>query len=254
MTRGLVAVAALLLAACVSSTSSTSKPGGDPSLADARRRSEIHTVLAGEYYARGAHAVALEETKLAIKDDPTYMPAWNMQALIYMELRDDTAAREAFERALKYAPNDPEVLNNFGWYLCTQGQGPRGLELLNKALTDPLYPTPEKAFLSAGMCSRRAGNLPQAESYLRRAVSIRPDLIGALYQLAEITFERGAAKDADGFITRYMRLGSPNADSLALAVRIARANNDGSAEQSYLQQMRRLFPDAPQTRDALGQK
>lgn len=254
MIRALVTLAALALTACVSTTSSTSKPGGDPSLADARRRSEIHTVLAGEYYSRGAYAVALMETQLAIKDDQTYMPAWNMQGLIYMELRDNPNARESFERALRYAPENPEVLNNYGWFLCVHNQHARGLELLNKALANPLYPTPEKSLMSAGICTRKAGNLVEAESYLRRAVSIRPDLIGALYNLAEITFARGAAKDADAYITRYMRVANPNAEALHLAVKIARANGDGGAEQSYLQQMRRLFPDAPQTRDALDRK
>ena len=42
---------------------------------DARRRAEVHTSLAGEYYQRGAIGVALQETRLAIKDDPNYVTA-----------------------------------------------------------------------------------------------------------------------------------------------------------------------------------
>jgi Tfp pilus assembly protein PilF len=52
--------------------------------------------------------------------------------------------------------------------------------------------------LSTGLCMRRLGQNVEAEQFLRRAVAIRPDLIGALYQLAEISFERGAVKDAEG--------------------------------------------------------
>ena len=38
------------------------------------------------------------------------------------------------------------------------------------------------------------------------------------------------------------------ADALLLGVRIARAVGDKTAEVSYMQQLRRRFPDSPQTR------
>jgi type IV pilus assembly protein PilF len=85
-------------------------------------------------------------------------------------------------------------------------------------------------------------------------VTIRPDMIGALYNLAIISFERGAFKDAENYLNRYMRLlSAPPLDGLVLGVRIARALKDGPTEESFLQQMRRRFPDAPQTRE-LGEK
>ncbi|QJR15705.1 type IV pilus biogenesis/stability protein PilW [Usitatibacter palustris] len=246
----LAGVTITIAAGCVSTSSSeTRTPTNDPVLADARRRAEAHTSLAAEYYARGIYGVALSETKLAIKDDPSFVAAWNMQGLVLMELREDTMAREAFDRALRMDPNNSEVLNNYGWFVCVRGEHARGLEMLRRAGADPLYPTPEKAYLSAGLCMRRAGRSAEAETQLRAAVSIRPDLLGALFNLAELSYERGAMKDAENFITRYMRIASPNADALLLAVKIARANNDKIAEESYLQQMRRRFPDSAQSKE-----
>jgi type IV pilus assembly protein PilF len=120
---------------------------------------------------------------------------------------------------------------------------------MQRASGDSLYPTPEKPLLSMGLCYRRMGRNAEAEDFLRRAVQIRPDLIGALYNLALITHERGAAKDAETYLHRYMRLANPGLEGLELGVLIARANKDKAAEDSYLQQLRRRFPDAPQTRD-----
>jgi len=115
----LIAAALLLLAAACSSQSTIeSRPVTDAGGADARRRAEVHTSLAGEYYARGNFTVALQESRAALKDDPTYFPAYNMQGLVYMELREDVAARESFDAALRLSPNNAEVLNNFGWFLC----------------------------------------------------------------------------------------------------------------------------------------
>ena len=61
------------------------------------------------------------------------------------------------------------MLNNYGWFLCLRGNNTRGAELITRAYNDPLYPTPEKAYLSAGLCQRRAGKMTEAESLLRRA-------------------------------------------------------------------------------------
>ena len=247
--RMLLAALAVAAAGCASQSTVETKPVTDGNLADARRRAEVHTALAGEYYARGNFTVALAETRLAIKDDPSYMQAYNMQGLVYMELREDVMARQSFDQALRLQPNSAEVLNNFGWFLCTRNDTTRAIELLQRATADTMNPTPEKLLLSTGLCYRRMGKNAEAEEYLRRAVLIRPELIGALYNLALITYERGAAQDAENYLNRYMRLSSPNLEGLVLGVKVARAVKDKAAEDSYLQQLRRRYPDAPQVRE-----
>jgi type IV pilus assembly protein PilF len=247
--RIFVAAILFLAAACASQSTTESRPVTDSGGADARRRAEVHTGLAGEYYSRGNLAVALAETRLALKDDSTYYQAYNMQALIYMELREDVMARESFDAALRLSPNNPELLNNFGWFLCLRNETQRGLDMMVRAANDTLYPTPEKAWLSAGLCLRRFGRNLEAEDALRRAVLIRPDLIGGLYNLALITFERGATKDAEIYLNRYTRVAAPTLDALVLGVRIARANQDKQSEDSFMQQLRRRFPDSPQLRE-----
>jgi type IV pilus assembly protein PilF len=247
--RMLLALFVALLAGCSAQTTLETKQVTDSSLADARRRAEVHTAHAGEYYSRGNYSVALSETRLALKDDPSYFPAFNMQGLVYMELHEDATARESFDQALRLSPNNPEVLNNFGWFLCVRGDPPRGLGMMQKAAADNYYPTPEKAYLSAGMCLRRMGRSAEAEENLRRAVLIRPDLIGALYNLAVITYERGAYKDSEGYLLRYTQLAQPSLDALVLGVRLARQNGDKVAEDSYLQQIRRRFGDSPQLQE-----
>lgn len=252
--RALLFAAAFLLSACSSQSTVETRPVTDTGGADARRRAEVHTALAGEYYSRGNFSVALAETRAALKDDPTYFPAHNMQGLVYMELREDAAARESFESALRLSPNNPEVLNNFGWFLCLRNEGPRGLAMVQRAANDTLYPTPEKALLSAGLCLRRMNRATEAEDSLRRAVLVRPDLIGALYNLAVLTYERGAYADAETYLVRFMRLTQPPLEALVLGVRIARQRQDRVAEDSFMQQLRRRFADAPQLQELEGKR
>ena len=255
LTRCLLVLAALAatLPGCVSQTAVESRqvtsPTGTPT--DARRRAEAHTSLAAEYYQRGNLTVALASTREAINHDPNYAAAHNMQGLVYMQLREDGPAREAFERALRLDAGNPEILNNYGWFLCLRNENERGMELISRAVQDTRYATPEKALLSAGLCMRRQNRNKEAEEYLRRAVLIRPDLLGGLFTLAALTYERGAYKDAETYITRYSRLGPPTLDSLVLGVKIARANRDKMTEDSFSQQLRRLYPEDPQARELL---
>lgn len=243
------ALAALLLAGCVSQTTVETRSVTDTALADARRRAELRTQLASEYYQRGNFVVALEETRQAEKSDSSYYQAYNVRALVYMELREDALARQAFEKALSLAPNDPDVMNNFGWFLCLRGEPDRGMGYFRRVQADPLYATPEKALLNAGLCARINGRNAEAEDFLRRAVVFKPDLAGALYSLAELTFEKGSIKESENYLNRYMRLGEPTLSALVLGVKIARAQGDKVAADSMMQQLRRRFPDAPQTRE-----
>ena len=247
--RGL-ALLAVFIAGCVSNTAVETRQVSGSAPVDNRRRAEAHAALAGEYYQRGNFAVALSEVRQAIADDPTYVPAYNMQALVFMQLREDGPARQAFEKALGLEPGNPDVLNNYGWFLCLQSD-PKAIDFILRAANDKRYATPEKAMLSAGLCMRRQGRSTEAEDFLRRAVTIRPDLVGGLFNLAALTFERGAFKDAEIYFSRYTRLASPSLESLVLGVKIAKANGDRVTEDSYLQQLRRLHPDAPQARELL---
>jgi len=254
--RLVLASAALFLAACSSQSTTETRQVTENTPADGRLRAEVHTALAGEYYARGNYTVALAETRAAIKDDSGYYAAYNMQGLVLMQLRENRAAADSFSQALKLQPNNPEVLNNYGWFLCVSAnEGQRGLDLMKRAQQDTQYPTPEKAYLSAGLCLIRLDRKQEAEDQLRRAVLIRPDLIGALFNLAQITFERGDMKEAETYLLRYMRLTSqPNLEALVMGVKIARARNDSSAEQSFLQQLRRRFPDSPELAELLEKR
>ena len=70
--RFALAIAALVLAACSSQSTTETKQVTENTPADGRLRAEVHTALAGEYYQRGNFVVALSETRAAIKDDSTH--------------------------------------------------------------------------------------------------------------------------------------------------------------------------------------
>jgi type IV pilus assembly protein PilF len=196
-------------------------------------------------------AVALEAAKQAVAASPTHAPAHDMLGIIYMQLADDAQAAQSFEQALRLTPNDSGTLNNYGWFVCQRQNPANAIQYFQAALKNPLYATPESALYNAGMCLKKANDIRGAEVQFRAAVLRQPLFAAGLYELAEIEFARGNVREAEALIARHNRLvQQPNADVLLLGARIARMLGDKSAESSYVQQLRRRYPDAPQTRAA----
>lgn len=240
-----------LLPGCVSTTSIESKLPDQSSKSDPLRNAQIHTERAAEYYRLSNYAVALDATRQALRSVPSYAPAHNMLGIIYMQLGDDAQAAQSFEQALRLAPNDSETLNNYGWFVCQRQSPANAMQYFQTALKNPLYATPESALYNSGVCQKKVGDIKAAELQFRAALRQQPQMAAAMYELADIEFGRGRAKEAEGLLARHNQLiQMPSADALLLGARIARAQGDKSAESSYVQQLRRRFPDATQTRAA----
>lgn len=242
----------LSLSACVSNTSTERSSGDIPNKMGAAERAQVHTERAAEYFRIGKLGVSLEAVQQALAALPEHSPAHNMRGLIYMELQENIKAKDSFEAALKYAPTDSDVLNNFGWFVCQRGDVTKSIDYFRQALKNPLYSTPERALLNGGICARKLGDLAAAESNLLAALERNPQLAQAQLQMADLEFNKGKMSAAADRMSRYLNLdSSPAVDSLLLAVKIARGQGDRNQEASYVQQMRKRFPESELTRTVL---
>jgi type IV pilus assembly protein PilF len=215
---------------------------------DALHRAQIHTELGAAYYQTEQYAVSLEELNKALAADPDYIPALNQLGVVYMALGKDKEAQNQFEKALRLDPRDSSVNNNYGMLLCRRGKESEAMRYFNKALENPLYQTPEVAYVNAGLCAWNKGDKPRAEDFMRKARALAPDQPQALFVLADISFYNGNPREARSLITRHLQVTNPGPDSLWLAARIEKRLGDATALASYGAQLNRRFPNAPQTR------
>jgi type IV pilus assembly protein PilF len=228
----------LVLAACSTASvdSGNSKSAG------------VHTELAGLYFERGQYGVALEEIEIALQSDPNYAQAYNVRGLVHMTLREDELAEDDFKKSLSIDSNNSDAHNNYGWFMCQRGREKESIPQFMAALKDPLYRTPGRAFLNAGICSRKMGNNKDAEEFFQRALVAQPGMPQALLAMAEIRFAAGDYSAAKRYFTDYSK-GSDEltAEQLWLAVRISRKTGDRNSEASYGLQLRKRFPDSRET-------
>ena len=251
MRRALFLAAAALLAGCAPQTvegpsvetGQVTGESGDP-----RNRARLHTELAGLYYSRGNMNVALEELRAAVAADSNYATAYGLFGLVYMDLKENSLAQQNFDRALRLAPNEPDINHNYGLYLCQTAREPESIKYFLQAIRNPLYQAPWRSYAAAGTCSLRTKNVKDAEEFFQRALKMEPDEPSSLLQLGQIRYQQGRMDDARTLVSRHNKVVTPSAESLWLALRIERKAGQRAAEQSHATQLRRRYPTSDEFR------
>jgi len=240
----------ILMAGCAAqSTQQPAYQGSNPEKdSPNRNRARIHTELGSHYYSQGMLSVALDELSQAAQIDPGYSPAHDGLGLVYSSLHEDGLAEASFKRALQLNPASSEAHNNYGTFLCSRSRVDESIPEFMAAVKNPLYSTPEMAYLNAGVCALRKQDDKNAETYLLEALRAQPGLPQASYQLAGIYLGRGDAEKANDYFKLSLNNIEASPEVLWLGVRIARQLGDKNAEASYSMLLKNKFPTSEQAR------
>jgi len=218
---------------------------------DIHTRAKLHTELGSLYFQNGNFIVALEELTIALAINPNYALGYSTRGLVLYHIKEWESAEKDFRRALDLDERDPEIANNYGWFLCQTGKAKESIAYFQRALKNTLYQTPEVAMLNAGACYVKLGDIAAGEDYVRRSLRLSPMNPQALLQLANISYLRGNYDAAKQHLTNALRQTEPGADALWLFLRIERRLGDRQAENTYTAQLRRRFPDSPEYQELL---
>ena len=210
------------------------------------QRAKIHTELAAEYFHRGQLDVALEEVTEALKAQSDYALAYNVLGLINMTLNENSKALDNFEQATRKAPKNPEIHNNYGWFLCQRfpQRMDQAISHFMTAAIDPLYSTAEMSYANAGICEIKRQKYNEGQLFFQKALSIQPNYSPALIGLIDTDFQRGNLTDAQSKLALFQKNNSPTPESLILAIKIEQAMGNQLAVDSYIFQLQKHFPES----------
>ena len=218
---------------------------------DARTRAKAHTELGALYFQDGNLIVALEELTLAAAIDPDYAPALSTRGLVLYYVKEFDSAEKDFRRALSLEERNPDINNNYGWFLCQTGRAKESIPYFERAYRNPMYQTPANAYLNAGACHIKTNELDLAEDALRRSLRLMLENPQALYYLADVSYRRGNFDAARKQLTDAGRLVEPGPEMLWLSVRVERRLGNQADERSLTAQLRRKFPDSAEYQELL---
>ena len=233
-----IMTAALLLTATLLQGCSavSGKSGG------ARKAAEYHAQLGIGYLQRNRLVLAKEYLDKAIKHNKNSPTAQHYYALLQERLGNDKLAGEYFSKAMRKDAENPELLNNYGSFLCKVGALEKAQSAFMAAAKNPLYKTPEFAYTNAGICLKRKGEATQAEAYLRKALSLRADFPSALFHMAELSHQQNENAKAQAFLYRYTEHIPDTPETLLLCYNINVDLRDDVAAQKCADQLLAKFP------------
>jgi type IV pilus assembly protein PilF len=185
---------------------------------------------------------AERKVREALKLAPEAPDALVLQAGIDDRRGRTRQAGENFRKAAELAPQRGDVLNNYGAWLCQQGQPAESLVWFDRALQAPGYAPPGEAQANAGSCALDAGQLERAERDLRAALVAAPANPVALESMAQLSYRQGRYMEARAFAERRIAAAPATRSVLQLASQIEVKLGDRAASDRYLQRIRQEFP------------
>ena len=192
--------------------------------------------------------MAREKLERSLKQNPKDPDVHTGLGLLYDRVGETKKADQHYREALRLAPDNPDISNNYAIYLCKRGRIDDGVERFAAVAVNRYYRTPEVALTNAGVCLRDAKRPDEAEQSFLAAIRARPDYSEATVQLATLHMERGQLAEARKVVDTYLGAFRPQADVLFAAVTVARAAKDKMSEEKYSRRLRLEFPDSAQAR------
>lgn len=217
-----------------------------PVVADERERAKVHTDLGIAYLRDGKYEIALNEAQIALDASGGFAPAHNLKGLVHMALGQNEQAESSFRQAVSLGPNNPEITNNLGWFLCQTGKVKESFAYFNQVLRNPLYKTPAKALHNMGVCAMMDKDDIAGESYLFRSLKLDPNNLRAYYLLADIEYRRAHYDEARGWLKKLHAKMEPTAETVWMSLRIDRKTGDRKGEAANMGILRNKFRDSPE--------
>jgi len=214
--------------------------------ADAKKRAAVRLQLAANYYQSGQLQIAIDTARRAIEIDPNSAAAYGLLGLMLMDAGQVVQAQASFQKALALDRDNPDLNNNYGWFLCQTGHERESIAYFDRAVSVRLYDSPARALQNAGICLLRIHDDAGAEKYLLRALQADASSPVAKFQLAQMYLHQRRFDRCDFYFDLLLNSADPNAETLWLGARIAHAKKDKVTEQHYGEQLQLRFPDSPQ--------
>ena len=249
----------MVMVAALAGCATTDQYDEDARLDEAAR---YNTQLGITYLQKGNLKQADLKLGKAIEQDPNSAEAHHAYAILQERLGNTDAAGEHYSRAVRLDPKYSEAHNNYGRFLCAQGDLRAAEREFEAAVANPLYSNPELAYTNAGICALEANETEDAEQYFRNALGKNPKYLPALFEMAQLAFDKEHYLQARAYIQRYDAVrgeileGATDARRyhpriLWLCVQTEQQMGDRSAAAACALKLKNFFPQSRETAELL---
>ncbi len=211
---------------------------------DLKKASVINSKLGLAYLQKKLYQAANAKLLKSLEQDSDNALAHLYMAELQKILKVNDKADEHFKEAISLAPKNSRAKNNYGVFLCSQGEYEESVKYFSEVLKDPLYPDKFGVYENLGICEQQKGNIHLAEKHFRHALKLNHNLPKSLLGMTQISFDSGLFKPAKRYYVRYLALAKQSPESLWIGILLERKYKNKDIVESYSTILRVKYPDS----------
>ena len=183
---------------------------------------------------------------------PNLVQVYTAFAHYYDTVGEFELATESYEKALSIKKDDPDTLNNYGVFLCRQGQLEKAEKQFLKAIAVPSYILVSESYENLALCHLKEYHFDKGQEYLEKSIVHSPSRSSSLQQMAILQYAKGDYVQAKTFIKRYEKTTRRfSASALALAFKINEKLRDDNTAKNYAAMLIKMFPQSYEAKQYL---
>ena len=186
-----------------------------------------------EYLKQGNISRSKRKLLLALKQAPG-SPEANAAMAYFMEKSGEVEnATIYYQKAMAAAPGRGTQFNNYGAFLCRQGDYAQAETYFLKAVNDIQYINTAGAYENAGLCAMASKNDAKAEQFFMKAIGQDSSRTTSLYELVKVEVKHAEYDKALSNLQKYSEIVMQSRDILALAINVAHQAGKLELEANY---------------------
>ncbi|AAZ25201.1 type IV pilus biogenesis/stability protein PilW [Colwellia psychrerythraea] len=240
----LTAISMTLLSGCVTQ----SFENNEPIVKNQANRDEMAATrisLGLGYLKMGDMSQAKLNLEKAKKFSPNLVQVHTAFAHYYETVGEGTLAIESFEQALSIKADSADTLNNYGVFLCRQGNVAAAEVQFLKAIAVPSYLLVSESYENLASCYLQNDNFEKAEMYLNKSIYHSPNRTSTLFQMVRLQYAMGNYKEAKRYLQKFERSTQRfTANSLSLAYKLYWKLGQRRTARNYANMLVKMYPQS----------
>jgi type IV pilus assembly protein PilF len=208
----------LFLQACIHNKESEKQNFKKPDLSKA---AGYNVQLGLGYLKQGNRPRAKKKILTALEQEPTSPDVNSAMAYYFEQTGELDQAEKYYLKAMSLSGNKGAQLNNYGAFLCRQGNYKQAESYFLKAVSDLKYIHTAGAYENAALCALSVSNEEMAKLYFSKALNQDPSQRVSLYELLKLEMKTGHMTEAFALLQKYPELVVTDRVLLSLAKEIS---------------------------------
>jgi len=241
----IVAVLSLALSACVTQEFSNDETPVVKNQANRDDMAATRISLGLGYLKMGNMAQAKQNLEKAKQFSPSMVQVYTAFAHYYETVGESELTIASFEKALALKSDDADTLNNYGVYLCRQGETEAAEKQFLKAISVPSYLLVAKSYENLSSCFLQKNDFVKAEVYLHKAIMHSPGNSATIFQMVRLQYAMGEFAQAKVFEQRFEKVTRRiTPQSLALAYKVYWKLGQRRIAKNYGTMLVKMYPQS----------